>query len=219
MLRGDGSCEGFDIDIANAVCEKIGAKCVFVQEEFDSLILSLHSRKFDAIVAAVSMTDQRRRLVLFSDSYFKSPTRFVGRLGDEREFTSARLKGKRIGVQRSTVQDRFVTGNFPGCEVVRYAHQEDMYRDLVMGRLDLVMVDWVASASAFLGRSNAAGFGFVGPVYDDPTHFGEGMGIALRKSDADLQRFINQALASMRADGGYRKIAEKYFDPGIVKAQ
>ena len=125
---------------------------------------------------------------------------------------AAALKGKRIGVQRSTIQDRFATATFTQSEIVRYAKADEVYLDLAAGRVDVVLSDTVAVDGGFLKKPQGKGFAFFGPNYDDPKIFGTGSGIAVRKADAALQAKFNAAIPAIRANGVYKKINDKYFD-------
>lgn len=208
----DGKLKGFDIDIAMALCERMKRRCELVQSEFDAMIPALRAKKFDAIVASMSITPERMKSVDFSDKYYQTPARLVTRADAAFEVSPAGLKGKRIGVQRTTIHDRFATAQFKGSEIVRYAKQDEAFLDLASGRIDGTLVDSVAADQGFLKTPAGKGFGFRGPVYNDPAFFGIGAGIAVRKGEQALQGAFNAALKALRADGGYKKIADRYFD-------
>jgi len=207
----DGKLHGFDIDIAFALCAQMQAQCTLVQQDFDGLIPALQARKFDAIIASMSITEERKRSVAFSDKYYQTPARLVVKTGTALQPTREGLKGKRIGVQRSTIHDRFATDTFTGAEIVRYGKQDDVFLDLASGRIDAALADSIAVDVGFLKTPQGKGFQFVGPSYDDPKYFGTGAGVAMRKSDTDLQAKFNAAIAAIRADGSFQKIAAKYF--------
>lgn len=208
----DGKLKGFDIDIANAVCEKLTVSCTLVQSEFDALIPALRAKKFDAIVASMSITPERKKSVDFSDKYYQTPARFVGRADAKLDVSPAGLKGKKIGVQRTTIHDRFASATFKQSQIVRYAKQDDVFLDMASGRIDGTLMDSVAADVGFLKTPAGKAYAFVGPVYTDPAFFGEGAGIAVRKGDDALRKRINEALAAMRADGSYKKLQARYFD-------
>ncbi len=212
QIGTDGKLKGFDIDIANALCEQMKAQCTLVQQEFDGMIPSLQAKKIDAVIASMSSTDERKKIVEFSDKYYHTPARFVGKKSAALTATQAGLKGKRIGVQRTTVHDRFATDTFKESEIVRYAKQDDVFLDLMSGRLDAVLVDQVAASMGFLPLPAAKDFAFFGPVYIEPKYFGYGAGVALRKTDTALRDEFNAAIKAIRANGVYKKINDKYFD-------
>jgi arginine/ornithine transport system substrate-binding protein len=218
-LGTDGKLKGFDIDIANAVCERLKVQCVLVQAEFDAMIPALRAKKFDAIVASMSITPERLKAVDFSDKYYHTPSRFVARTDSRLEVTPEGLKGRKIGVQRTTIQDRFATATFKASEIVRYSKQDEVFLDLVNGRIDGTVVDSVAADQGFLKTPAGKGYAFRGPVYDDPAFFGTGAGIAVRKGDTVLRDKINAALAAIRADGSYKTLSGRYFDFDVYGAE
>ncbi len=212
QIDTDGKLKGFDIDIANALCAELKAECVMVQQEFDAMIPGLLSRKIDAVIASMSITEERKKSVDFSDKYYQTPARFVAKAGSKLEVSVAGLKGKRIGVQRTTIHDRFATATFTQSEIVRYTKQDDAFLDLTAGRLDGALVDLMAANAGFLQTPAGKGFAFLGPIYSDPKFFGVGAGIAVRKADIALRDRLNVAIKAIRANGVYQKIQDKYFD-------
>ena len=218
-LGTDGKLKGFDIDIAKAVCAKLGVECQFVQTEFDALIPALRAKKFDLIVASMSITPDRQKAVDFSDRYYNTPARVVARSDAKFDGTPASLQGKKVGVQRATIHDRYASASFKGAEIVRYAKQDEVFLDLISGRLDASLADSVAIDQGFFKTPGGKGFAFRGPSYDDPKVFGIGAGIAMRKGDTALRDAVNQALAALRADGSYKKINDKYFDFDVYGAE
>ncbi len=208
----DGKIKGFDIDMANALCAQMKAQCTLVAQEWDGMIPALQSRKFDAIIASMSATDERRKVVGFSDKYYNTPARLVAKAGAGLTASAEGLKGKRIGVQRSTIHDRFVTDTFKASEVVRYGKADEVYLDLVAGRIDVAMGDSVAIDGGLLRRPQGKGFAFFGPAYNDEKYFGTGSSIAVRKADAALSQRFSAAIKAIRADGTYKRIQDRYFD-------
>jgi arginine/ornithine transport system substrate-binding protein len=207
----DGRPAGFDIDIALALCERLQRRCEWVPSEFDGMIPALRARKFDAIVASMSITDERRKAVDFSKKTYHPRARLGGRADAGFEADAASLKGRTIGVQRATIHERFAAATFKDSRLVRYARQDEAFLDLAAGRVDAVLADTVAADHGFLKTPAGRGYKFSGPQYTDPKWFGTGAGIAVRKGDP-LRLQINEALAAMRADGSWQRIAAKYFD-------
>lgn len=207
-----GQLKGFDIDIANALCAQMKTECTLVQQDFDGMIPALQARKFDAIVASMSITPERQKVVAFTERYYQTPARLVAKSGSKLELTPEGLKGRKIGVQRSTIHDRFATATFKGAEIVRYTKQDEVFLDLAAGRIDATLQDSVAADVGFLKTPQGKGYGYIGPFYDDEKFFGVGAGIALRKGDTELQSKLNAAIKGIRADGTYKKIQDKYFD-------
>jgi arginine/ornithine transport system substrate-binding protein len=209
----EGKLQGFDIDIAMALCEQMKVECTLVQQDWDGIIPALLARKYDAIIASMSITEERKQKVDFSNKYYDTPARFVARKGTNIEISKEGLKGKKIGVQRATIHDKFVTENFgDAVEVVRYGTADEVDLDLVAGRIDMRLDDAVAISEGLLKTPQGADFEFVGPPMNDDRWFGEGVGIALRKGDTELKEMFNQAIDAIRANGTYEKIQKKYFD-------
>ncbi len=211
-VGADGKIVGFDIDIANALCAQMKAQCTLVQQDFDAMIPALQARKIDAVVASMSATPERLKVVDFSDKYYNTPNRLIAKAGVAIDGSAASFKGKKIGVQRSTINDRFATDKFSGATIVRYTKQDEVFLDLASGRIDATLVDAVAGDVGFLKLPAGKGYGFTGPVYDDPAYFGTGVGVAIRKGEAQLRDQLNAAIKAIRAGGVYKNLQSKYFD-------
>jgi len=207
-----GQLVGFDIDITKALCKEMQVKCSMVQQDWDGIIPALLARKYDAIVASMSITEERQKKVAFSDKYYNTPAKFARKKGSGIEISKEGLKGKTVGVQRATTHDNFISGEFgDSVTIKRYATQDEAYLDAVAGRLDLLLADSVAMADGFIGTDKGMEWELTGPGYTDPKYFGVGVGIAIRKQDSDLVKMFNKAIAGIRADGTYAKINAKYF--------
>ena len=212
-IMADGTLVGFDIDIANALCAELGAECELVPQDWDGIIPALLARKYDAIIASMSITEERKKKVAFTNKYYNTPAKFVRRKGSGIEISMEGLKGKTVGVQRATTHDNFITGEFgDSVDIKRYATQDEAYLDAVAGRLDLLLADSVAMEDGFLKSDQGKDFEFVGPDYSEVKYFGEGAGIAVRKKDQDLVDLLNKAIDAIRANGTYEKINGKYFE-------
>lgn len=212
-ITASGELEGFDIEITRALCDEIGAECTLIQQDWDGIIPALLARKYDAIVASMSITEERKKKVAFTNKYYSTPAKFAQRKGAGNEISAAGLKGKTVGVQRATTHDNFITGEFgEGADIRRYGTQDEAYLDAAAGRLDLLLADSVAMADGFLSTPDGADWEFVGPGYSNPAYFGAGAGIAIRKKDTDLVDKFNAAIIAIRKNGTYQAINAKYFD-------
>ncbi|MDJ0876298.1 MAG: ABC transporter substrate-binding protein [Desulfobacterales bacterium] len=209
----EGELAGFDIDIAKALVAAMGKEIELVPQDWDGIIPALLARKYDAIIASMSITEERKKKVAFSNKYYNTPAKFVCAKGAMDEFSRDNIKGKKIGVQRATIHDRYLTDNYgKDVEIKRYATQDEAYLDLVAGRVDMLLADSVAISDGFLKKPEGKDYQFIGPDLNDPRWFGEGTGIAIRKEDKDLVEMFNKAIEQIRADGTYKKIQDKYFD-------
>lgn len=213
IVDQDGELKGFDIDIARALCKQMEAECELVQQDWDGIIPALIARKYDAIIASMSITEERKKKVAFTDKYYQTPAKFARMKGSGIEISKAGLMGKTVGVQRGTIHDTFLEAEFgDGTDIKRYATQDEAYLDALAGRVDLLLADSIAMADGFLATENGKDWEFVGPDFTEVKYFGEGAGIAIRKRDSDLVMKFNEAIKSIRADGTYQSIQDRYFD-------
>ncbi|KRB99033.1 ABC transporter substrate-binding protein [Hydrogenophaga sp. Root209] len=209
----DGKPTGFDVDIAEALCNEIKRKCVYVEQVWDSMIPGLQAKKYDVIVSSMSITEERQQVVDFTDKYYFTPSRIVVKTGTA--FTDlASLKGKKIGVLKGSTQEKYAMGELKaaGVSVVPYEAQDQVYLDIKSGRLDGTVADQVEVNGGFLSKPEGAGYGFVGPVLADAKYFGTGVGVALRKGETALKDELNAAIKSIRSNGVYETVSKKYFD-------
>ncbi len=213
QVTADGKLVGFDIDIANALCDQMKVECELVTQDWDGIIPALNARKYDAIIASMSITPERKEKVDFTNKYYQTPAKFVRKKGSGIEITQDGLKGKSVGVQRATIHDNFVTEVYGDeVEVKRYGTQDEAYLDMVAGRVDLLLADSIALEDGFLKTDSGKDYEFVGPDFTDPQYFGEGAGIAIRKGEDELREMLNAAIDAIRANGVYKSIQDKYFD-------
>lgn len=216
-VGADGKLKGFEIDYALALCAEMKAECTLVQQDFDGLIPALQARKIDAIIASMSVTDERKKAIAFSNPYYNVPARFAAKSGAKFEFSAAGLKGKKIAVQRATIHEKFVDATFKQSEIVRYATQDQAFLDLKSGRVDLTLADMVATDTGFLKTPAGKGFELMGPSYTDVKYFGTGVGVGLRKADEkSLAARFNTAIAALKANGSFKKLNDKYFEYDIA---
>lgn len=211
-IDANGKVVGFDVDIANALCKAANFECEFVIQDWDGMIPALQAKKFDAIIAQMSITDERKQKVDFTEKYSKTPAKFIANKGQTFTFTAEGLAGKAIGTQRATIHENFLRDNFAESDIRVYATQDEANADLAAGRLDLVLADSVALNEGFIKQAAGACCEFVGPAYTDAKWFGDGAGIAIRKGETDLVNALNAAIKKIREDGTYKKINDQYFD-------
>lgn len=209
----DGKPTGFDVDIAEALCNEMKRKCVYVEQVWDSMIPGLQARKYDVIISSMSITDERKQAVDFSDKYYNTPSRIVVKA--DTPFTDLNsLKDKKIGVLKGSTQEKYAMGELKpaGASVVPYEAQDQVYLDIKSGRLDGTVADAVEVTGGFLSKEEGKGYGFVGPVLNDVKYFGYGVGVALRKGEDELRNQLNSAIAAIRSNGVYETVSKKYFD-------
>lgn len=214
----DGQLKGFEIDVAQALCARLGVQYTPVILEFDGLIPALQSRKIDAIMASMSITPERQQVIAFSSPYYFSPARLVMRSDARTDASPAGMKGKRIGVERGTIHERFLAEQFKDAQVLRYSTQDQAFLDLKSGRLDATLVDAVIAQFGFLNHADGRGFGFVGPNFGkDERYYGKGIGVGLRKAEAaTLGKRVDDALAALRTSGALKTLNDRYFSFDLV---
>ncbi len=206
-----GKLLGWDVDIANALCEKMKVQCEIVAQDWDGIIPGLLAKKYDAIVASMGMTEARKQRVAFTDKYKDVSSRFVAKKGSIKDASPEGMKGKTIGVQRGSIQAPYLEKNYGTLSTIKqYDTTQGPELDLVAGRVDAIFGNYVTYFVGFLKQPDGKDYDFVGPEHKGGM-LGEGSGIALRKEDTELLARFNKALAEIRADGTYDKITAKYF--------
>ncbi len=208
----DGKPTGFDVEIAQALCEQIKRKCVFVEQVWDSMIAGLMARKYDVIISSMSVTEERQKQIDFTDKYYNTPSRVVLRKSFKYD-GPASVKGKKIGVLKASTQEKYALGELKpaGAEVVSYEAQDQVYLDIKAGRLDGTVADHVEVTGGFLSKPEGKDFELKGEELYIPKYFGIGAGIGLRKGQDALKGELNAAIKAIRANGTYKKINDKYF--------
>jgi octopine/nopaline transport system substrate-binding protein len=228
-----GKLEGFEIDLANDLCARMKVKCEIVAQDWDGIIPALQAKKYDAVMAGMSITDERRKVIDFSLSYANSPNGFLVakdsalakmpgtgeayNLGSQQaaaekaiEAFKPLLKGKAIGVQGSTIHSNFADKYLKGtAEIREYKSTEAHDLDLAAGRIDAVLAD----ATAIIGTLEKPEFKdyvLVGPSITGGM-LGAGVGVGLRKDDQDLKKAFDAAIQAAIKDGTVQKLSMKWF--------
>lgn len=214
-LEADGSLVGFDIDIAKALCEEMKADCEFVTQDWDGIIPALQAGKFDAIIASMSITDERKEKVDFSEKYYNTPPAIaVPKDSDITEATDAALAGKALGAQSSTTHSNYAEEKLPSTDLKLYPTPDEYKLDIANGRIDAV-IDDVIVLSEWLKTDDGACCKILSTLTPDPVINGEGAGIAVRKGETELADKFSAAIKAIRESGKYKEINDKYFDVDV----
>ena len=203
--NADGSLGGFDIDVANALCDQMQAKCEIVAQEWDGIIPGLLTQKYDAVVAGMSITPERQKKVDFSEPYFANT--MVWLTDTKGSFDPKSIKNLKLGGQRSTTPGAYLQDNYEGKDgntVKLYDSYDNAYLDLKSGRSDAVLAEKV-SAKSWLA-DNSEGFGIVGDEIDN----NDNIAIAVRKGDA-LKANFDKALSEIRSNGELARLEKINF--------
>ena len=198
-----GEIIGFDVDVANAICKEIQATCKFKGEAFDALIPNLKAKRFDASISAIDITDARAKQVLFSDAYYDSTASYVTLKG------KATLESaKNVGVQNGTTFQQYTVAETKQYTTKAYASLQSAILDLKSGRIDMIFGDTAVLADMI---SKEPEMQFVGEKVANKKYFGNGLGIAMNKSNKELAEQLNKGLTAIKANGEYQKIYDKWM--------
>lgn len=203
-VDSEGKLVGFDVDIANALCEKMNAKCDIVAQDWDGIIPGLIAKKYDAIIAGMSITEERSKVIGFSEPYFINSLVYLGKKSDAVD--TAYLTKRSIGAQRSTVASQYLEDNLSeNNDIKLYDSQENAYLDLAVGRTTLLLSDKIPALD-WLKTKEGSDFELKGNEID----IDDKLAIAVRKGDA-LKAKLDAALSEIKQDGTYQKISDSYF--------
>jgi len=210
-LEADGSLVGFDVDIAKALCEQMKVECEFVVQDWDGMIPALQAGKFDAIIASMSITEERMKVIDFTDKYYNTPPAIaVPNESKLKGVMAADLAGIKLGAQSSTTHSNYAEEHFPDADLQLYPTADEYKLDLESGRIDaaiddvVVLSEWIDSDAGKCCR-------ILGTLEIDPVINGIGAGIGIRKEDTDLKEMFNAAIKAIRENGTYKKINDQYF--------
>lgn len=202
-----GQVVGFDKEIGDALCAKMKAECSVVTSDWDGIIPALNAKKFDFLISSLSITEERKAAVDFTDPYYSNKLQFIAPKNVDFKTNKDSLKGKTIGTQRATLAGTWLEDTYgDDIKVSLYDTQENAYLDLTSGRVDAILADKYANYD-WLKTKAGQDYEFKG----DPVVESDKIGIAVRKGDNELRNKLNAALKEIVADGTYKKINDKYF--------
>jgi lysine-arginine-ornithine-binding protein len=205
-----GNWSGFEVELIDALFKQMGKGYELVPIAWDGLILALQEGKIDAIMNSMSATDERRKVVDFSDKYYQTTVSFYGKKDQPFDYSEAGLKGKVVAVQTSTSQLSWVQQKWGKVmELKLYDTQDNADADLAAGRVDYGLADTVYTAEGFLKSEAGKDYELKGQPIDDPL-IGGNVGAAMRKDDPLLGE-MNAAIKALRENGTYKTINDKYF--------
>lgn len=200
-----GELVGFDVDIAKAICAHMKAKCTLVAQDWDGIIPGLLAKKYDLVVASMSITEERKKKVAFSAPYYSNFLQFVAKKGSGFKPTAEGVKGKTLGAQRATVSSQYLEDRYRKVAKIKvYDKQTAAWLDLKAGRVDAILSDLLPSYDWV--RQNK-GFEMAGGQINNK----DKIGIAARKDDGALLEKVNAAIEALRKNGTYARINAKYF--------
>jgi polar amino acid transport system substrate-binding protein len=211
-----GNWVGWEVDFINAVCAAGEMECVITPVAWEGIIPSLTGGQIDAIMASMSITEERSKTIDFSDKYYNTPTVVVTAKGSGLTPDAAGMAGKIIGVQVSTIHEAYAQAHFPdAAEIKTYQTTDEGFQDLAAGRIDASQADSIAIDAFLASEAGMACCEAIGAVADDPAILGAGVGVGLRKGEDELKAKFNAAIAKVIADGTYDTISKPYFASSI----
>jgi polar amino acid transport system substrate-binding protein len=206
-----GTWVGWEIDVMNALCAELEAKCTIVEIAWDGIIPALDVKKIDIIFASMAITAERKKKLAFSRWYYNSSVSMIASKGVKADISSAALSGRIIGVQLSTISAAYATKHFgASSEIKSYKSLDDATADLAAGRVDVVQGETNALESFLVTEAGAACCVSLGRVAADSETLGEGVGAGLRKDDDVLKQRIDDAIAVLATSGKLKKITSAY---------
>ena len=215
-LGPDGAPRGFDIDLGDAICARAHLRCSWVNMDFDGLIPALGAHRIDVADSEMSVTDARRKQVLFTLPVTATAGVLVAPKGSAVTDAAASVAGKTVGVQSGTTHEIYAKTVLAKTATIQvYQTQEQAFQDLADGRIDATLCDQ-GVASDWLAKSGHAGFAIAGKPIDDPAVFGTGTALALRPDEIALKGKLDAAIRAVIADGTYAAINRKYFPFSIA---
>ena len=211
-----GNWVGWEVDFINAVCAAGQMECVITPVAWEGIIPSLTGGQIDAIMASMSITEERLQTIDFSDKYYNTPSVVVVAKGSGLTPDTAGMAGKIIGVQVSTIHEAYSQAHFTdAAEIKTYQTTDEGFQDLAAGRVDASMADSIAVDAFLASETGMACCEAAGAVADDKAILGAGVGVGLRKGEDALKAQFNAAIAKVIADGTYDTISKPYFASSI----
>lgn len=208
-----GNWVGWEIDFINALCAEAKLECTLTFTAWDGIIPALTTKKIDVIINSMSITEDRKKTIDFSDKYYNTPAAIIGSKDVKFGATPEDLKDKVVGVQVSTIHSAYAKKHFKdAAEIKEYQTQDEANQDLAAGRLDAVQADAIALDAFLKSDQGKQCCDLKGVVAEDVEVMGPGIGVGLRKEDTALKEKINAAIKALRANGTYDEITKKYFD-------
>lgn len=211
-IDAKGNMQGYDIDLAKALCQEMHVQCTFSNQPFDSLIPSLKLGKFNALIGALGITDARKQQVDFTDPYLAATASFVAPVASQLSLSPESLKGKTIGVQGGTTYEQYLASDYKDIVKIKtYTSLQDALLDLDSGRINAVLGDTPSITDWLQKHNNDKKYALVGSAINNPKMFGVGYAIAVQKGNQELLDAFNTALQKIKDNGTYQKLNATYF--------
>lgn len=208
----DGVLVGFNVDLARAICLELGTSCDIKARPWEELFAGLKNGEADAVIAAHKVTASALKDVDFTDRYFHTPGRFAGRREQPQiEMSPSGLDGKRIAVARGTAHEAFLKAFFRDSPLAIYENADLAREALAAGKADFIFDDGISLAFWLNGTLSRQCCEMRGGPFLEPKFFGDGISIAVPKTDPGIRLLLNKALDRVRASGRFEELVQRYF--------
>lgn len=207
-----GALTGFNIDLAQAICDVLAVECEITATNWSSLMPAIETGEADAAIASIRITAEALKSADFTLRYYATPARFAVRKDSEiTEIGPETVEGLKIGVAKNSGHEAYLKAFFPGAAIAAFDTSEAAQKALKEGAIDVVFADGITLAFWFNGVDSANCCEFIGGPYLDSKFFGEGVGIAVKKGNRTLVQALNYALEQVHARGTYEELFLRYF--------
>lgn len=208
----DGVLTGFNVELIQAVCEVLGVTCSVEARDWEFLMPSLARKEVDIVAASVSISPQSLKTADFTDHYYETPARFIGKKGsDIVEITPEALKGKMVGVIEGSSHQSYLKAYYPDLKISLVKKRDEVRKILIDGNVDLIFDDGITTVFWLNGTASKSCCAFRGGPLIDQKYFGNGVGFAVQKGNRRLRELLNYALEKVRRDGIYEELFLRYF--------
>lgn len=210
-----GNYNGWEIDIAKAICAQAQLDCKIVATAWDGIIPALLSKKIDVVAASLSITADRKRVIDFSDKYYQSGASIIGSKKANFGSSPNELNNKIIGLQAASIHVKFAKKYYPDATIKEYQSQDEANQDLYSGRIDATQADALTLESFLNSEQGKNCCDLKGMAVNDEALLGEGIGFGLRKGNPELKEKLNHAIKAIRENGTYEQVSQSYFSFNI----
>jgi polar amino acid transport system substrate-binding protein len=207
-----GALTGFNVDLAQAICEVLEVQCQVEATNWSDIIPTLDRGEADAAIASIRITAEALKAADFTSRYYATPARFAARKeSDVDDIRPETVKGLKVGVAKETGHEAYLKKFFPDAAVATFDTGEDAQKALKDGAIDLVFGDGITLTFWLNGVTSESCCEFRGGPYLDAKFFGEGVGIAVKKGNRKLAEILTYGLEQVHASGRYEELFLRYF--------
>jgi polar amino acid transport system substrate-binding protein len=208
----EGVLVGFNVDLARAICLELNTSCDIKARPWNELFPDLKRGEADAVIASHKVTADALKQVAFTERYFHTPGRFVGRKNSPKvDMTPSGLDGMRIAVARGSAHEAFLKAFFRDSPLTVYENADLARQALADGKVDFLFGDGISLAFWLNGTLSRQCCEMRGGPFLEPKYFGDGIAIAVPKNDPDIRHLLNKGLDRVRASGRFQELVQRYF--------